>query len=100
MTPRRGGPGVRRIGLLGMYASANLGDTAIQQAVMGALRVRHPDVEFVALCTDPEDAALTLGLHAHHLSGIGAEASPSGGAGVSIARHWLPARAPSHKPNY
>lgn len=65
-----------RVGLLGMYASANLGDTAIQQAVMGALRARHPDVEFVALCTAPEDAAATFGLRARHVSGFGPQVLP------------------------
>lgn len=83
MTPGSG-RGPRRIGLLGMYASANLGDTAIQQAVMGALQARRPDLEFVALCTAPQDAALTFGLRAHHLSGFDTEAAPS----------WIADRAP------
>jgi len=65
-----------RVGLLGMYASANLGDTAIQQAVMGALHARHPEIEFVALCTAPEDAAATFGLRARHVSGFGPQVMP------------------------
>lgn len=59
-----------RVGLLGMYASANLGDTAIQTAVMQAMRERRPDVEFVAICTDPADAVRTFGLRAHDVSGL------------------------------
>lgn len=75
-----------RIGLLGMYASANLGDTAIQRAVMQALRARCPGIEFVGLCTDPLDAARTFGIRARHLSGgggtarVGADGSASMGA--------------------
>ena len=65
-----------RIGLLGMYASANLGDTAIQQAVMGALSNRRSDLEFVAICTAPHDAALTFGLRAHDVSGFGPAVLP------------------------
>lgn len=61
-----------RIGLLGMYASANLGDTAIQLAVMQGLHSRRPGVSFVALCPDPHDAMRTFGLEAHDSSGSGA----------------------------
>lgn len=62
-----------RVGLLGMYASANLGDTAIQTAMMRALQVRLPAAEFVAICTDPADAAKTFDLPARHVSGFGGE---------------------------
>lgn len=65
-----------RIGLLGMYASANLGDTAIQRVVMGALTERRRDVEFVGLCTDPSDAAQTFGIRARHLSCAGGMVEP------------------------
>jgi polysaccharide pyruvyl transferase WcaK-like protein len=57
-----------RVGLLGMYASANLGDTAIQMAVMQALTARRPELEFIGLCTAPEDAVRTFGIRARHLS--------------------------------
>lgn len=70
-----------RVGLLGMYASANLGDTAIQQVVMSALRARRPDLEFVGLCTDPEDAARTFGIPARHLSGTGPQFNASHSVG-------------------
>ncbi len=42
-----------RIGLVGMYASANLGDTVIQTVVMAALRSRRVEVDFVGLSPDP-----------------------------------------------
>lgn len=70
-----------RVGLLGMYSSANLGDTAIQTAVMRALHDRRPEVEFVAICTDPGDAARTFGLRAHDVSAL--EAVVDGATGRS-----------------
>lgn len=72
-----------RIGLLGMYASANLGDTAIQQAVMGALNARRSNLEFVAICTAPEDAARTFGLNAHDVSGFGDTVTPASASSTS-----------------
>lgn len=60
-----------RIALLGMYASANLGDVAIQQTTMAALRARRPGIEFVGVCTDPSDAARTFGMNARSISGFG-----------------------------
>lgn len=60
-----------RIGLLGMYASRNLGDMAIQTAVMRALRARRSDIEFVGLCQDPEDTVRTFGISAFASSGEG-----------------------------
>jgi polysaccharide pyruvyl transferase WcaK-like protein len=93
-------PGTRvRVGLLGMYASANLGDTAIQTAVMLALLRRRPDIEFVGLCTDPVDAVQTFGIRARHLSCESAmllpprnghvQPVPGGDPGISFER--LPA---------
>lgn len=74
-----------RIGLLGMYASANLGDTAIQKAVMQALRARRPEIEFVGLCTDPLDAARTFGIRARHLAGTGGMARWAADGSASMA---------------
>lgn len=99
-TPAGPRPGAAvRVGLLGMYASANLGDTAIQTAVMQALLARRPDIEFVGLCTDPMDAAQTFGIRARHLSCESAmllppvngcdQPVPAGEAGISFER--LPA---------
>lgn len=72
-----------RVGLLGMYASANLGDTAIQTAVMRALQRRRPGIEFVAICTDPADAARTFGLPAHDVSAL--EAPVEARTGLPVA---------------
>lgn len=82
-----------RVGLLGMYASANLGDTAIQQAVMGALNARRSDLEFVAICTAPHDAALTFGLRAHDVSGFGRAVIP-GATHVAGSSQSIWERAP------
>ncbi len=66
-----------RIGLLGMYASRNLGDVAIQLAVMSALHARHDNVEFVGLCQDPEDTVRTFNIAAIASSGEGALITPA-----------------------
>jgi polysaccharide pyruvyl transferase WcaK-like protein len=58
-----------RIGLLGMYASANLGDTCIQQEVMRGLRERIPACRFTAISNDPADAAATYGIDAMRIDG-------------------------------
>lgn len=71
-----------RIALLGMYASANLGDVAIQLAVMRALRARRPDASFVGVCTDPVDAARTFGMPARKISGFGVLHHPGGSESV------------------
>jgi polysaccharide pyruvyl transferase WcaK-like protein len=79
-----------RVGLLGMYASVNLGDTAIQTSVMQALRARRPGVEFLAICTAPEDAVATFGIPARDVSGFGAELRP----GAAAWRSGLAERGP------
>lgn len=61
----------RRVGLLGPYASRNLGDAAIQMAVIAELRQRFPGTEIVGVCPDPEDTVRTLGISAFPLSGAG-----------------------------
>jgi polysaccharide pyruvyl transferase WcaK-like protein len=73
-----------KIGLLGMYASANLGDTAIQRAVMKAVTERRQNIEFIGLCTDPLDAARTFGIRARHLSGSGPMIDLAAGAPAQI----------------
>lgn len=61
--------GAPRIGLLGMYASANLGDTCIQAEVLRNLRARLPNARFVAISNDPADAVATFGLDAARIDG-------------------------------
>jgi polysaccharide pyruvyl transferase WcaK-like protein len=58
-----------RVGLLGMYASANLGDTCIQQEVIRGLRTRIPDCRFTAINNDPADAVATFGFDALRING-------------------------------
>lgn len=60
-----------RVGLLGPYSSRNLGDTAIQMAVMENLRARKPALEFVGLCPDPLDTVRSLRIPAFALNGRG-----------------------------
>lgn len=66
----------RRIGLLGPYASRNLGDAAIQAAVVAELRARLPGAALVGICPDPEDTVRTLRIPAFPLSGHGGEMRP------------------------
>ena len=65
------------IGLLGMYASRNLGDVAIQLAVMRALHARCTNIKFVGLCQDPEDTVRTFGISAIASSGRGRLITPT-----------------------
>ena len=52
-----------KIGLIGPFGGGNLGDAAIQQAIIHNLGARG-DVSFVAICGEPEGAARTLGINA------------------------------------
>ena len=61
----------KRIGLLGMFGSANLGDTAIQSAVMTELTRRCPDLEFVGISHDSYDVAATFGIPGFSARGKG-----------------------------
>lgn len=70
-----------RIGLLGLYASRNLGDAAIQLAVIGNLRQRFGDAEFVGICPDPEDTRATFGIDSVNFAG-----QPSSGEAASTGR--------------
>jgi polysaccharide pyruvyl transferase WcaK-like protein len=58
-----------RIGLLGPYSSANLGDTSIQMSVMAALRRRMDGIRFIGIATAPEDVTRTHGISAIDISG-------------------------------
>src|SRR5258705_4310654 len=58
-----------RIGLLGLYASRNLGDAAIQLAVIANLRQRFADAQFVGICPDPEDTRATFGIESVNFAG-------------------------------
>jgi polysaccharide pyruvyl transferase WcaK-like protein len=57
-----------RIGILGPYTSRNLGDTAIQMAVIGNLRRRLSNARFLSISWDPDDA-----LRCHEIPAVRAE---------------------------
>ncbi|MDB5047964.1 MAG: hypothetical protein JWO30_1035 [Fibrobacteres bacterium] len=97
-----------RIGLLGPYASANLGDTSVQVAVMDTLKERLGPVRFLGISTNPADVARTHGISAIALSGeqpridpVGADGPETGmasgdeGNGGSGFSPWLPRRLDS-----
>jgi polysaccharide pyruvyl transferase WcaK-like protein len=54
-----------------MYASANLGDTAVQEVIMASLRSRRPNVEFVGMSHDADDIVRTHGIPGFPASGQG-----------------------------
>jgi polysaccharide pyruvyl transferase WcaK-like protein/glycosyltransferase involved in cell wall biosynthesis len=58
-----------RIGLLGPYASANLGDTSVQMAVMRNLKDRLGPVRFLGISTVPGDVVQTHKISAIDISG-------------------------------
>lgn len=65
-----------RVALLGPYSSRNLGDTAIQLAVIEQLWSRRPDLEIVGISLDPDDTFRSLGIPAFALDG---QDPPAGG---------------------
>lgn len=75
-----------RIGLMGMYISRNLGDVAIQIAVMRATQKRRPNIEFVGLCQDPEDTARSFGIPAFASSGYSSLMMPGQNGPVALGR--------------
>lgn len=87
-----------RIGLLGMYASANLGDTAIQTVVMAALRSRRPDIVFVGLSHDPEDVVRTYGIPSFPASGGGALVNPQVERPINTRSEMVSHTAAKHLP--
>lgn len=87
--------GVFRLGLLGPYASRNLGDTAIQQAVMANLKLRIADIEFVGICPDAEDTLTAHGIAAFPASAAPDEIGPAVQARLPVrmpfsAASWIP----------
>ncbi|HEU4622345.1 MAG TPA: polysaccharide pyruvyl transferase family protein [Burkholderiaceae bacterium] len=57
----------KRVGLLGPYSSRNLGDTAIQGAVIARLRKHDADIEPIGICPEPDDTRRTHGIQAFPL---------------------------------
>jgi len=72
-----------RVGLLGLYASRNLGDAAIQLAVIDNLSRRLPQAEFLGICPDPDDTRQTFGIDSVDFAGRpGTEGGGSGESGL------------------
>jgi polysaccharide pyruvyl transferase WcaK-like protein len=65
-----------RFGLLGPYGAGNLGDAAIQDAVIGLIRSARPDAQFVAICPHSADAQARHGIDALPLTPAAATPSP------------------------
>ncbi len=56
-----------RVALIGAYSSRNLGDVAIEKALIENLREREPDVVLSGLSYDPADTTACFGIPAHAL---------------------------------
>lgn len=69
---RDGAGAALKIGLMSPCGLGNLGDAAIQEAVIGRLRSVVPDAEFVAFTLNPEDTRSRHGVASHPLTGRGA----------------------------
>jgi polysaccharide pyruvyl transferase WcaK-like protein len=80
----------KKIGLLGLYASRNLGDTAIQRAVIDNLSARIPGAQFIGICPDPEDTRLTFGIDCVDLAGrpVISTGAQSGGSSLASVIPW------------
>jgi polysaccharide pyruvyl transferase WcaK-like protein/glycosyltransferase involved in cell wall biosynthesis len=84
-----------RIGLLGPYASANLGDTSVQMAVMRTLKDRLGPVRFLGISTNPADVVRTHGIPAIAISGKEPRLDPEsiGNAAKALENaesEWIP----------
>jgi polysaccharide pyruvyl transferase WcaK-like protein len=83
-----------RIGLLGMYTSHNLGDTAIVRMIIQQIRARIPNCEFIGINRAPEEAVVVHGIPALHSSGYGTPLRANGTTWVEVDRpapRWLSA---------
>jgi polysaccharide pyruvyl transferase WcaK-like protein len=60
----------RHIALLGPYGFGNLGDAAIQQAVIDALRLRQPGAEIVGISLNPRDTEKRHGIRAYPITSM------------------------------
>lgn len=67
---------IRRIGLLSPCGWGNLGDAAIQDATITAIRRRHPEASIVGFTLNPADTARRHGIGAYPLSGYSQRTYP------------------------
>ena len=59
---------VKKIGLLGPYGYGNLGDAAIQQAMIQHIRCYHPDAEVYGFSLNPRDTERRHGIPSYSIS--------------------------------
>ena len=69
---------MKTIGLIGQGGSPNLGDVAIQDAMISGIRRRLPDARIILLTSDPAAASEVHGVESIHVSRP-FDAAPSGG---------------------
>jgi len=60
--------GVKKIGLLGPFGFGNLGDAAIQDAMIQHIRTRFPDAEICAFSLNPADTQARHGIPAYPIT--------------------------------
>ena len=88
------------IALLGPYGFGNLGDAAIQQAVIDAIRVRQPKTTIVGISLNPSDTEKRHGIAAYPITSMPPKkvAKDKGRAGVFLERlRWSRPGRLAHK---
>ncbi len=79
-------PAALRVGLIGQYGSGNLGDVAIQRAMVMNVLARVPDAHFVGISGNPKDTRAFLDVDAFPLDPENREGSTRGRIGGRIRR--------------
>lgn len=62
------GPIIPRIGLLGPFGTGNLGDAAIQEAVIQNIRRQQPEAKIVGFSANPDDTKRRHGIESYPLN--------------------------------
>ena len=75
-----------RVALIGAYSSRNLGDVAIEKALIENLRALEPDVAISGLSYDPADTTACFGIPAHPLMPTEPAATADGSTPASFPR--------------
>lgn len=89
-----------RIGLYGPFGWGNLGDAAIQEAMLHNVRRRHPDAEFTGISLNPSNTSKIHGIRAIPIlrswqAPAGSGSAPAGGeesAPTARDRSWRDSR--------
>jgi len=61
-------PPIKKVGLIGPFGYGNLGDAAIQEAMIQHIRKRLPDAEIVGFSLNPEDTEARHGIKSYPIS--------------------------------